>query len=169
MIQTAYWYLHTDQWRYDRTTLDGFASPLGQGRFAGQDAGRRARRSPRAWAGCRPTRPSTATRSTSPTRPPRPGKEPGEHVVDGLRDGSLRFAAEDPDAPENFPRVLTMWRANLLGSSAKGNEYFLKHLLGADSAVRADEAPPEARPRTWSGGTRRPPASSTCCSRWTSG
>ncbi len=49
---------------------------------------------------------------------------------------------EDPDAPENFPRVLTVWRANLLGSSGKGNEYFLKHLLGTDSAVRAAEARP---------------------------
>jgi nitrate reductase alpha subunit len=67
--------------------------------------------------------------------------------VDELKAGRLRFAGEDPDAPENFPRVLTIWRANLLGSSAKGNEYFLKHLLGTDSAVRATEAPPGARPR----------------------
>jgi len=71
----------------------------------------------------------------------------GEYIVDELTAGRLRFAGEDPDAPENFPRVLTIWRANLLGSSAKGNEYFLKHLLGTDSAVRAAEAPPEARPR----------------------
>ena len=34
--------------------------------------------------------------------------------------------------------MLTIWRANLLGSSAKGNEYFLRHLLGTDNAVRAD-------------------------------
>src|SRR5690606_2809452 len=63
----------------------------------------------------------------------------------------LRFAVEDPDAPENFPRVMTMWRANVLGSSGKGNEYFLKHLLGTDAAVRADEAAEGARPRsmTW--------------------
>ena len=44
--------------------------------------------------------------------------------------------------------MLTVWRANLLGSSAKGNEYFLKHLLGTDSSVRADRdaaGPPAAR------------------------
>ncbi|MFC9954580.1 molybdopterin dinucleotide binding domain-containing protein, partial [Streptomyces prasinus] len=70
-----------------------------------------------------------------------------DHVVDELKAGRLKFAGEDPDAPENFPRVLTIWRANLLGSSAKGNEYFLKHLLGTDSSVRATEAPPDARPR----------------------
>src|SRR5205814_10520465 len=36
---------------------------------------------------------------------------------------------------------------NLLGSSAKGNEYFLRHLLGTDNAVRVTEAPPDARPQ----------------------
>ncbi|WP_443080139.1 molybdopterin dinucleotide binding domain-containing protein [Streptomyces sp. P9-A2] len=75
------------------------------------------------------------------------GRPVADHVVDELKAGRLKFAGEDPDAPENFPRVLTIWRANLLGSSAKGNEYFLKHLLGTDSSVRATEAPPDARPR----------------------
>ena len=37
--------------------------------------------------------------------------------------------------------MLTVWRANLLGSIGKGNEYFLRHLLGTDSAVRAEETP----------------------------
>lgn len=42
--------------------------------------------------------------------------------------------------------MLTVWRANLLGSSGKGNEYFLRHLLGADAAVRSAETPPGERP-----------------------
>jgi nitrate reductase alpha subunit len=75
------------------------------------------------------------------------GRPVAQHVVDQLRNGHLRFAAEDPDAPENFPRILAVWRANLLGSSAKGNEYFLKHLLGTDSSLRAGEAPEAVRPR----------------------
>ena len=41
-----------------------------------------------------------------------------------------------------------MWRANLLGSSAKGNEYFLRHLLGTDSAAAATEAARGSGPRT---------------------
>ena len=47
--------------------------------------------------------------------------------------------------------MLSLWRANLLGSSSKGNEYFLRHLLGTDSAATAQEAPPDKRPRdvTW--------------------
>ena len=30
MIGTAYWYLHTDQWRYDGYRADALASPLGE-------------------------------------------------------------------------------------------------------------------------------------------
>src|SRR5699024_8503551 len=79
------------------------------------------------------------------------GKEPADYVVEQLQSGNLQFAVEDPGAPENYPRVLTVWRSNILGSSAKGNEYFLKHLLGAESALRADPSPPDRRPKhmTW--------------------
>ncbi len=81
----------------------------------------------------------------------RSGQDPAGFVASELAAGRLRFAAEDPDAPENYPRVLTVWRANLFGSSGKGNEYFLRHLLGAASSVRAQEAPEHLRPRdvTW--------------------
>ena len=67
-------------------------------------------------------------------------------MAEQVAQGRLGFACDDPDAPANWPRVLTVWRANLLGSSAKGNEYFLRHLLGTDSAVRAEEAAPGQRP-----------------------
>jgi nitrate reductase alpha subunit len=72
---------------------------------------------------------------------------PAAHVARELTDGRLGFACTDPDAPRNWPRVLTVWRANLLGSSAKGNEYFLRHLLGTDASLRAAEAPPDKRPQ----------------------
>ena len=99
---------------------------------------------------------------------PRPGKPAPEYIREQLLSGDLKFAVEDPDAPENWPRVLTIWRANLLGSSSKGNEYFLKHLLGTDNAVRADETRPISARRT-SPGDDAPRASSTCWSAWTSG
>jgi nitrate reductase alpha subunit len=76
------------------------------------------------------------------------GLEPAEYVVRELKAGRLRFAAEDPDGPGNYPRVLTLWRANLLGSSSKGHEYFLRYVLGVeDAAIRNEEAGPEFRPR----------------------
>jgi nitrate reductase alpha subunit len=60
-------------------------------------------------------------------------------VVDQLKEGKLRFALEDPDAPENWPRVWVIWRGNALLSSAKGHEYFLKHYLGTHSNTIAAE------------------------------
>ena len=71
--------------------------------------------------------------------------------------------ARTPTRPENFPRLLTVWRSNLLGASSKGHEYFLKHLLGVESnAVDNEEATPEAARASWPGPSRRRRASSTC-------
>ncbi|WP_433189812.1 nitrate reductase subunit alpha [Actinoallomurus sp. CA-150999] len=146
MIGTAYWYLHTDQYRYDHFGADALAGPAANGLLAGKaTADVIAQASRLGWM------PSYPTFDRNPLdladEADAAGVPVAEHVIAGLRSGALRFACEDPDAPENFPRVLTVWRANLFGSSAKGSEYFLKHLLGADSAVRATEAPPGRRPR----------------------
>src|SRR5690606_34071367 len=54
----------------------------------------------------------------------------GTYVAQQLKEGKLASAIEDIDAPANWPRTMILWRSNLFGSSAKGNEYFLKHLLG---------------------------------------
>lgn len=146
MIQTAYWYLHTDQFRYDAFGADTLAAATASGQLSGKSTADVIAQSARlGWM------PSYPTFDRNPLEiaddAAAAGVPVGEHVVAELEAGRLRFAAEDPDAPENFPRVLTIWRANLLGSSAKGNEYFLHHLLGTDSNLRATEAPPGSRPR----------------------
>ena len=51
-------------------------------------------------------------------------------VVEQLKQDKLKFAVEDPDAEENWPRVWYIWRGNALMSSAKGHEYMLNHYLG---------------------------------------
>ncbi|KZS76554.1 nitrate reductase subunit alpha [Mycobacterium kansasii] len=139
MQGTVFWYLATDQWRYDPFTSEVMASPLAEGRFTGRTAADNIALASRlGWM------PSYPTFNRNPLdladEAARLGKDASAHVVDGLQSGHLQFACEDPDAPENFPRCLTVWRSNLLGSSAKGNEYFLKHLLGTDSNVAARDA-----------------------------
>jgi nitrate reductase alpha subunit len=150
MIQAAYWYINTDQFRYDHFSADTLSAATADGQLSGLSSADVLTKSARlGWM------PSYPTFNRNPLELCEEAAEAGrpvaEHVVAGLQDGSLRFAGEDPDAPENFPRVLTIWRANLLGSSAKGNEYFLKHLLGTDSSLRATEAPKDVRPKdvTW--------------------
>ncbi|HEY9522740.1 MAG TPA: nitrate reductase subunit alpha [Thermopolyspora sp.] len=145
MIATAYWYLHTDQWRYDTFSADVVSSPLGGGEFAGKATADLLSQSARlGWM------PSYPTFDRNPLdladEAEAAGQEAGRYVVDQVTAGRLGFAGEDPDAPGNWPRVLTVWRANLLGSSAKGNEYFLRHLLGTNAAVRAQEAGEDQRP-----------------------
>jgi nitrate reductase alpha subunit len=146
MIQTAYWYLHTNQFRYDPFGADTLSAKTGKGQFGGKTTADIIAQSARmGWM------PSYPTFDRSPIRLSEEAQAAGvpvaQHVVDQLKSGDLRFACEDPDAPENFPRILSIWRANLLGSSGKGNEYFLKHLLGTDSSLRASEAPEGRRPR----------------------
>lgn len=146
MIGTAFWYLHSDQFRYDQFDAGTLAAATGGGRLAGRSTADVIAQAARlGWMPSYPTfdrNPLTLADEADAA-----GRQAGEHIVDELKAGRLRFACQDPDAPENFPRVLTVWRSNLLGSSAKGNEYFLKHLLGAADAVRAEETPPDERPK----------------------
>ncbi|WP_019629766.1 nitrate reductase subunit alpha [Actinomadura atramentaria] len=146
MAGTPYWYVHTDQWRYERFGADALASPTGRGLFRGRHTADLVALSGRlGWM------PSYPTFSANPLdlgdAVHASGADPRRFVAEKAASGELAFACEDPDAPENWPRVLTVWRANLIGSSAKGNEYFLRHLLGTDDAATAEEAPPDARPR----------------------
>ena len=46
---------------------------------------------------------------------------------------------DDPDAPENWPRVWFIWRGNAIGTSMKGHEYMLKHYLGTHTNKVASE------------------------------
>jgi len=147
MAGTAYWYLHTDQWRYDGYDAGALASPLASGAFAGRHTADLLARSAR--MGWMPTMPTfdrnpldVADEALAANQ-----DDPAAAITEALTAGRLGFACTDPDAPENWPRVLTVWRANLLGSSAKGNEYFLRHLLGTDASLRATETPPERRPQ----------------------
>jgi nitrate reductase alpha subunit len=151
MIGTAFWYTHTDQWRYDQYDAGALASPLGTGQFAGRHTADLLAQSARlGWMPSMPTFDRNPLDLADEALAANPD-DPARHVADELVAGRLRFACTDPDAPQNWPRVLTVWRANLLGSSAKGNEYFLRHLLGTRASLSAQQTPPSKRPRdvTW--------------------
>ena len=80
-------------------------------------------------------------------------KTPGEitkHIVRQLRERKLKFAVEDADAPENWPRVWFIWRGNALMASAKGHEFFLKHYLGTHTnAIAPEMAEGSAKEIAW--------------------
>ena len=63
-----------------------------------------------------------------------------QHMLKRLRGGDLPLAVDEPAHWDNVPRVLLVWRANPLGAGVKGHEYFLRHMLGTEHAVRAVES-----------------------------
>ena len=143
---TPWFYLATDQWRYEGVKPENLAWPGARGLLEGKHvADLNALGARLGWLPSHPAFDRNPLELVDEAE--KEGLEPAEYVVRELREGRLGFACEDPDAPENWPRLLTVWRANVLGSSGKGHEYFLKHLLGsAEPAVRAEEDPEGSRP-----------------------
>ncbi len=145
MNQTAYWYVNASQYRYDTFSADDLDA--GTGIFAGKTVMDLLAQSVRlGWTPSYPTFDRSSLQLADDADAA--GLDAPAYVAQQLKEGLLKFAVEDPEAQDNHPRVLSLWRSNLLGSSAKGNEYFLRHLLGTDSAATAKEAGPEQRPRT---------------------
>ena len=151
MNSTSFFYAHTDQWRYEKLTMEEVLSPLApQGEAAKQYRGSMIDYNVRAERmGWLPSAPQLQTNPLQVVRDAQAaGVDPKEYVVKSLQDGSLKMSCEDPDHPDNWPRVMFVWRSNILGSSGKGHEYFLKHLLGATHGVQGkdlgtDDAKPE--------------------------
>ncbi|MGQ3053313.1 MAG: nitrate reductase subunit alpha [Roseateles sp.] len=141
MNSTSFFYAHTDQWRYEKLDVDEVLSPLAteaeRAEFAGSliDCNVRAER-----MGWLPSAPQLKTNPLQVVKDAAgAGMDPKDYVVRGLRDGSLEMSCEDPDAPQNWPRNMFVWRSNLLGSSGKGHEYFCKHLLGTENGVQGKD------------------------------
>ena len=144
---TSFFYAHTDQWRYEKLDVADIVSPLAdKAQFGGSMIDYNVRAERMGWL------PSAPQLKTNPLQVVKDataaGMAPKDYLVKALRDGTVEMSCEDPDAPQNWPRNLFVWRSNLLGSSGKGHEYFCKHLLGTENGVQgkdlgADEAKPK--------------------------
>ncbi len=137
-------YVNSDQWRYERHFTDYHTVPQGQkDRPApgGHAMDMQVRAVRNGWL------PFYPQFQKNPLEVVRDAEAAGakdaagivRHVVEGLKSKKLRFSVEDPDAPENWPRVWYIWRGNALMSSGKGHEYFLKHYLGTHTNAVAEE------------------------------
>ncbi len=135
---TSAWYAHSDQWRYERLGVDEILSPTApQGPWDGALIDYNVRAERMGWL---PSAPQLETNPLQVTQDAKAaGLEVEDYVVQGLQSGDLKMSCEDPDNPVNWPRNLFVWRSNLLGSSGKGHEYFLKHLLGTSHGVLGTE------------------------------
>jgi nitrate reductase / nitrite oxidoreductase, alpha subunit len=152
----SFHYVHSDQWRYERgfTAYDtlparsaaGGSAPSGPGRGREAWAGRhtidmQVDAVRRGWLPFFPqfNRSSLAVAREAAAGGAKTDAEVIQYVVDQLKRGELGFGVEDPDAPENWPRVWLIWRGNAIGTSAKGHEFFLRHYLGTHNSAIAPE------------------------------
>jgi nitrate reductase alpha subunit len=145
MNSTSAWYAHTDQWRYETLGVGEILSPTAPaGNWDGSLIDFNIRAERMGWL------PSAPQLKTNPLKVGAAAKAAGleakYYVAAQLKSGALEMSCEDPDAPENWPRNLFVWRSNLLGSSGKGHEYFLKHLLGTENGVLGGDNAAEGRP-----------------------
>jgi nitrate reductase alpha subunit len=139
MNTTSFFYMHSDQWRYEKVGLSELVSPLADkdewSRLSMIDCNVKAERM--GWL------PSGPQLSENPlelcSEAEKEGRDIEEFITAKLKKNELAIASEDPDNPKNFPRNLFVWRSNLLGSSAKGMEYFMKHLLGTQNSVLGED------------------------------
>ena len=144
MNGTSAFYAHTDQWRYETLGAGELLSPTapeGDWNVSLIDYNIRAER-----MGWLPSAPQLKTNPLEVAKAAKAaGMAPKDYVVQQLKSGELQMSCEDPDAPENWMRNLFVWRSNLLGSSGKGHEYFIKHLLGTDNGVMGKDLGEEGR------------------------
>jgi nitrate reductase alpha subunit len=151
MNGTSFFYFMSDQWRYEKLDVQDILSPLADPeKFSASQADLNVQAIRMGWL------PSAPQLNRNPLHIAQAaeavGKSAADYVVNELKNGALDFAYADPDAPENFPRAMFIWRSNLLGSSGKGHEYMLRHLLGTrhglqgkDLGERGAQKPEEVR------------------------
>lgn len=146
MNSTSFFYAHTDQWRYEGLEVSEILSPTApEGPWDGTLIDYNVRAERMGWL------PSAPQLQTNPLVVAKAAAEEGvdakDYVASKLKSGDLQMSCNDPDHEANWPRNLFVWRSNLLGSSGKGHEYFLKHLLGTSHGVLGKDLGEEGRQR----------------------
>ena len=143
MNGTSFFYSHTGQWRYEKMDLADILSPLADAsQWGGAMIDYNVRAERMGWLPSIPQFDRNSLKISGDAAAA--GLPVDQYVVRELKSGKLAFACEDPDNPVNFPRNLFIWRSNLLGSSGKGHEYFLRHLLGTENGVQGKDLGDEA-------------------------
>jgi len=144
MNSTSFFYNHSSQWRYETLATSELLSPLAdKSRYSGSLIDFNVRSERMGWL------PSAPQLNVNPlhiaAQAKAAGQSPLDYTVESLKQGTMRFAAEQPDDPQNFPRNLFVWRSNLLGSSGKGHEYMLKYLLGTENGIQGKDLGQQGR------------------------
>ncbi|MFN8010906.1 MAG: nitrate reductase subunit alpha [Holophagaceae bacterium] len=137
----SFHYVNSDQWRYEREFSQYHPTPDGSALTQGHTMNMQTLAARLGWLPCYPQFDRNPMDLVAEAKAAGAKDEAGvvDYTVQQLKDRKLKFAMEDPDAPENWPRVWFIWRGNAIGTSAKGHEFFLKHYLGTHTNAIAEE------------------------------
>lgn len=135
MNGTSFFYNHSSQWRHETVSAHGLLSPLAdKTKYSDSLIDFNIKSERLGWL------PSVPQLNINPLKIEKLAKDTGidtiTYTVNSLKNGAIRFAAEDPDNGNNHPRQMFIWRSNLLGSSGKGHEYLLHYLLGTEHGIQ---------------------------------
>lgn len=137
---TSWFYFATDQWKYEESFVDKLKSPLAKDVKHKHPADYNVTAAKLGWLPSYPQFNKNSLLFGEEARDE--GQFNNETIiskaVEAVKNKDIQFAVEDPDAKENHPKTLFLWRSNLISSSAKGQEYFMKHLLGTRSGLLAE-------------------------------
>jgi nitrate reductase / nitrite oxidoreductase, alpha subunit len=148
---TSFYYFASEQWRYETMDVRDFAPPHMEPPSHSHPADYNCLAVRRGWMPFYPQfdKNSLELLKEAVEKGAVSDGEIVSYVVEQLKKGDLKFAIEDVDSPNNFPRVFFCWRANVLGASAKGHEYFLKHMLGTHHSVLGSESDVKTQEVLW--------------------
>src|SRR5699024_4311061 len=132
---TSFFYFATEQWRYEDQKVDQLTSPLTQ-QERYQHLGDYNYLAAR--LGWLPSYPQFDKNPLEIAKN-KTSEEAAKKIVEQIKSGEMNFAIDDPSNPVNFSKLLFVWRANLIVSSATGHEYFLKHLLGTHEGTLSEQ------------------------------
>ncbi|QBG58208.1 nitrate reductase subunit alpha [Bacillus amyloliquefaciens] len=139
---TSFFYFATDQWRYEDQPISDLASPIAASSRYKHHADYNVLAARLGWLPSYPTfnQNGIDLYKEAEKAGAAASEDVGAYVASQFQEKKLKFAIEDPDNEVNFPRNLFVWRANLISSSGKGHEYFLKHLLGTTNGLMNDDS-----------------------------
>ena len=137
---TSFFYLASDQFRYEQRYDYTQLTPF-QGKYAGKHPADLLALAVR--EGWQSSYPQTNRNPLDIAKEAREAgcktnEEVGHYVVKKFLSGDIKFSVEEPDNEKNFPRVLFLWRSNLIGAAGKGHEYFIKHMIGSSGHPLGD-------------------------------
>lgn len=137
---TSWFYFATDQWKYEESGVDKLQSPLSNELKHQHPADYNVLAARLGWLPSYPQFDCNSLLFGEEAKDA--GDDSNEAIlqraIESVKSKKTKFAIKDPDAKKNHPKTLFVWRSNLISSSAKGQEYFMKHLLGTKSGLLAN-------------------------------